>query len=626
MLSHTPKLLVSSLLLASSFSLGLLAEEHSADYFIQPLQCKQVTFSPDSSKIAYLRPFSNEAEGYWGVFSEELDGEGKSGWLPAGKGDDVDTYSWIDGEHIVFQNWSSSHGTQQASVGTFGKTNTPAKEIHVGSFTIFNGAQNQPYFYARSDDAEGTSIVQYSPTEEIAKVYTVAKPGSVDNIICDNTGTVRLVNGKNTSEQQVWLYRASPNAAWEQLPLQGYTGILGFTADNQKLIVATAMNTETQGLYLYDPSSKSFETPLLTDKVADLNTAQLICDKSTGDVLGVNYQSLFPKTQWFVQDMADVQKVIDQNIPQSINRVIEADLSKQRFLIESISDHRPASYFILDLTQGKLEERLNAAPWVNPDEMASMSVVQFANRDGMKLFGYFTKATKKASDGPNPTILYVKDQLWQRSYFWGWDPMVQYLANHGYNVFMVCHRSTPGMGWRISGGQGDMEMVAVDLEDATRWAIEKGLAAEGQIGIMGESLNAFAAAYNAAKHPELYSCAIVSNGVYDLAKYADAGKGFSGNVTNAYRQKKGASFKAYLESISPVNLELSVPFHVSHGCKQAQGDEFQAADLIRRVKKSKSPVQTYESVYWKMGSWSGEQGIEYYDSIMKFLDSYLPVK
>ncbi len=101
---------------------------------------------------------------------------------------------------------------------------------------------------------------------------------------------------------------------------------------------------------------------------------------------------------------------------------------------------------------------------------------------------------------------------------WGFDPYVQAMATRGYGVLQV--------NFRGSGGYGDAFVKAGirewgakmqdDVTDATRWAIEQGLADPQRLCIFGGSYGGYAALEGSVTEPDLYKCAIGYVGVYDL--------------------------------------------------------------------------------------------------------------
>jgi len=60
-----------------------------------------------------------------------------------------------------------------------------------------------------------------------------------------------------------------------------------------------------------------------------------------------------------------------------------------------------------------------------------------------------------------------------------------------------------------------------DVEDGTRWLIEKGYADPSRVCIVGWSYGGYAALIGSIKNPELYSCAVSIAGVTDLNDMVD---------------------------------------------------------------------------------------------------------
>jgi dipeptidyl aminopeptidase/acylaminoacyl peptidase len=85
-------------------------------------------------------------------------------------------------------------------------------------------------------------------------------------------------------------------------------------------------------------------------------------------------------------------------------------------------------------------------------------------------------------------------------------------------VLQVNYRGSGGYGgvferagYREWGGK-----MQDDVTDATRWAVQQGVADAKRICIFGASYGGYAALEGAVKEPDLYRCAIGYVGVYDL--------------------------------------------------------------------------------------------------------------
>jgi dipeptidyl aminopeptidase/acylaminoacyl peptidase len=101
---------------------------------------------------------------------------------------------------------------------------------------------------------------------------------------------------------------------------------------------------------------------------------------------------------------------------------------------------------------------------------------------------------------------------------WRFDPEVQLLASRGYAVVQVNYRGSGGFGdaFMQAGFREWGARMQDDVTDATRWAVEQGVADAGRVCIMGTSYGGYAALEGVIREPDLYKCAIGSAGPYDL--------------------------------------------------------------------------------------------------------------
>jgi len=90
-------------------------------------------------------------------------------------------------------------------------------------------------------------------------------------------------------------------------------------------------------------------------------------------------------------------------------------------------------------------------------------------------------------------VLLVHGGPWVRD-TWGYNPLVQMLANRGYGVLQINYRGSTGYG-KAHLNAGDREWGAKmhdDLLDARKWAVERGYADPNRFCIMGGSYGGYA--------------------------------------------------------------------------------------------------------------------------------------
>ena len=103
-----------------------------------------------------------------------------------------------------------------------------------------------------------------------------------------------------------------------------------------------------------------------------------------------------------------------------------------------------------------------------------------------------------------------------------------------------------------------------DVEDATYWAINEGIADPNRICIVGGSYGGYAALMGAATS-DLYQCAVSFAGVSDLLLLLDGGRRYGGEET--LRIMLGDKSRTELKEISPVNLadQIKIPVLLVQG-------------------------------------------------------------
>jgi dipeptidyl aminopeptidase/acylaminoacyl peptidase len=141
--------------------------------------------------------------------------------------------------------------------------------------------------------------------------------------------------------------------------------------------------------------------------------------------------------------------------------------------------------------------------------------VRIKARDGMSIPVYVTKPKGK---GPFPTIVMIHGGPYVRGNQWGFSPDNQFLASRGYMVVEPEFRGSTGYGsklFRAGWKQWGLTMQD-DMTDATKWAIEQGLADPKRIAIAGASYGGYATMMGLVKEPELYKVGINWVGVTDI--------------------------------------------------------------------------------------------------------------
>lgn len=167
---------------------------------------------------------------------------------------------------------------------------------------------------------------------------------------------------------------------------------------------------------------------------------------------------------------------------------------------------------------GRAVSRLNAA--VQRFELGSTRVVTWPSTDGVSVAGLLLRPTGAPEHQPLKTLVLLHGGPYGTRYALGFEPVSQFFAAHGYQVFMPNFRSSGGYGTafmvreRADWGGQDWRDVSSGVDSLVRW----GLADGKRLGVYGHSYGGYLSAW-AITQTERFDAAMVSAGAVDLAAH-----------------------------------------------------------------------------------------------------------
>lgn len=410
---------------------------------------------------------------------------------------------------------------------------------------------------------------------------------------------------------------------------------IAVTSDGQLLVRALRNDAaRTAALYTYDPRTRQLAAqPLVGLDGFDFD-GSLMFDRVSGKLAGVHFTSDAAGSAWFDPTMREVQKRIDELLPNTVN-VFNCDPcgGQQRFVVTAWSDRQPPVYFLFN----KAAEGRAALSLIGPSragiDAASMATQDFQripSRDGQQIPVYITKPKGK---GPFPTVVMVHGGPWVRGQSWGWEADAQFLASRGYLVVEPEFRGSRGFGdawFRKSFKQWGGTMQD-DVTDATRWAVAQGLADPKRMAIAGGSYGGYATMMGLVKEPDLYRAGINIVGVTDIELMYDIGwSDFAGSLwqrkvmprqvgdpkTEQEMLRKASPLKRAAEITKPVLMayggrDFRVP--LPHGT--------QMRDALRKT--GKVEVEWIEYELEGHGFLLVENRVDFWTRVEKFLARHL---
>jgi dipeptidyl aminopeptidase/acylaminoacyl peptidase len=434
----------------------------------------------------------------------------------------------------------------------------------------------------------------------------VKNPGDVVGWGVDHDGHVRVgittLGGLKTGV----IYRESESAPWRKLDSpKGLRSphIEGFDRDNRHLFVAALSPEKRAALYRWELGDEAKSELVIRDPEYDvipetyipsidgISLARLVFSEQKHTLIGVWYLRDAPRVQWFDKDFMLYQRVVDQKMPDTVNLFVNHSRDDKRILFLCFSDRDPGTYCLLDAEKKSFVPIARRMPRIKSGEMAQMLAVHYPARDGLIIHGYLTLPVGYPPKHL-PLIVMPHGGPVARD-VWGYDPLVQFLANRGYAVLQMDYRGSPGYGeeFRDKGRREVGAAIQDDIEDATRWAVAKGLADPEHIAIVGASYGGYSVLFALGHNPELYKCGVSIAGVTDWMsiyhrlddpEYRFAREFWKRNIGDPNLDE------TFLRSISPVNFadKITAPLLLIQGKQDRRVPAGQARAMIAALEKA----------------------------------------
>jgi dipeptidyl aminopeptidase/acylaminoacyl peptidase len=337
--------------------------------------------------------------------------------------------------------------------------------------------------------------------------------------LADHHGHLRFAFAEGLQGNWLVYQRPADGGDWELLKQasEDRDWPIAFSADDKTVWFDCPGQPTGLGICKFDPATRQMTHAWSNPHVEATGLAQGLAENS---VIGVEFTDGRPAISVFDGDTPDVKALaaLMQQYPGEDAQFVSGadDGSKAIALVQADVD--PGTFFLYDRATGKFSPLLQRAPWIDPNQLGRAVSFTFTTRDGLSEQGYVTYPPGKQGAKDLPMVVFVHGGPFGVRDRWAYDEYVQAMTTRGYAVLQVNYRGSGGYGyafekagWKQWGGK-----MQDDVTDATRWAIQQGIADKDRICIYGGSYGGYAALEGAVSVPDLYKCAIGYVGVYDL--------------------------------------------------------------------------------------------------------------
>jgi dipeptidyl aminopeptidase/acylaminoacyl peptidase len=440
--------------------------------------------------------------------------------------------------------------------------------------------------------------------------------------LADRSGVVRFGYGYQAT-RGVFIARDSADAQWRTLArFQRFEGThfdpIGFTSLPNVMLVFSEHRGRDAVWEMDLRDNKDLEL-VYAHPEADVTSAyEWYSDER---IVGFKYETDRPQLHMIDPDAAQIQRSLDAALAGMANRIVDSSRDGKVLLVYSYSDIGPGAWYLFDVARSSLRALGLEQPDLRGKALAPMRTVTVPGPGGVRIPGYLTLPVGRGEKNLPAIVMphggpYARDS-------WGYDPLLQLLANRGYAVLQLNFRGSTGYGseWLQAGFQGWGTVMHDDITAGARWLVSEGYADPARLCILGWSYGGYAALIGAVKEPDLYRCSVSIAGVTDLKAIINERARFYGGAAAT----RNATGDEDLDDQSPRRRakEIRVPVLLVHGTADIQVTDRHSRRMARALAAAGVP---HETLYMEDGDHSltkPPMRLALYRKVEEFLARYL---
>ncbi len=361
--------------------------------WLTPLVAQTPRLSPDGEYIAALV----DTGGTNNLVTTEISGASAKA-ITAYSDASVSSFFWVNDNRLVFSIAQRSAATED------GAEPGPMAPAHAGSYTIlrdgsggrklqeqrgrrgvgdYRATGTAPQLLHRLPNRWNEVLVSRVPAFGVfPEVFLLdvetgrsrkIVPGmdQVNRWIVDNRGVVRAAIDKGEdvlAGNHRLLYRAGEDDEWREIRAyrDGEFDVLGFHADNRRLVVLAPDRYAKLGLFLMEPTGVLDDSLLIDPEygLAPSPGAAGLMQTSYGYLIAYQYAADGLRTVYFDARWESRQQAIDEALADTVNTIVNWSDDERQLLVQVRSDGATDDYYLFDTTYKELSYLQPPATWL----------------------------------------------------------------------------------------------------------------------------------------------------------------------------------------------------------------------------------------------------------------------
>ncbi|NLE35280.1 MAG: S9 family peptidase [Bacteroidales bacterium] len=502
---------------------------------------------------------------------------------------------------------------------------TPGDNVKA-SFTGFSRDKKTMYLISNKRDPRFFDLYKMNVGDWKEEMLWENKEGLDYAGASKDRSLIATVKSITTSESKLFITNLSTGETTEvsEPDKPGLYSASGFTNDNTAFFYTTDAGKEFT--YLVKYTMATGERELLYETSWDV-TGSWLSENEKYQIIGINEDG---RIQVNITDRATGEKVIYPEVPGASVNSLTISESEKYLLLGLGTSRTPGDLYLYEFGGTeikKLTDNLN--PEINPADLVEAQVVRYSSFDGLEIPAIYYKPLTASKKDKVPALVWVHGGPGGQTMSY-YNPIIQYLVNHGYAVLGVNNRGSSGYG-KSFYKMDDQNHGDKDLKDCIwgkKWLQAQEYIDGEKIGIIGGSYGGFMTMAAMTSAPEEFEVGVNLFGVTNWLRTLKSIPPYWASFRDALYTEMGDPFTAdsvRLYKISPLfhGQNVKNPVMVLQGANDPRVLQVESDEMVEAIKAAGVPVEYVIFPDEGHGFVKKENEIKGYSQILEFLDKYL---
>ncbi len=598
--------------------------QYTIDQFYKNVNIGFSAFSPDETKLLVS---SNET-GIYNVFEISIS-DGSKKQVTNSTTESFFAVDYVHGTNQILYS-ADKGGNENDHIYLLSEDGTtvdltPGDEVKA-SFNGFSKDKKIMYFSSNRRDPQYFDLYKMNVGEWKEELIWENREGLQYSGSTRDRNIIALAKPITTSENKLFLYERLTGKTIEvsEPDKPGSYSASGFSNDNASFYYTTDIGKEFTYLMKYDIATGGREVLYETDWDV---SGVWFSENEKYKIIGVNEDA---RIKLKIIDQSTGEDVVYPEIPGANINNLAISESEKYLLLSLGTSKTPGDLHLFEFggtEMKKLTSNLN--PEIKPADLVEAEVVRYPSFDVLEIPAIYYKPLTATKKNKVPALVMVHGGPGGQAMTY-YNPIIQFLVNHGYAVLDVNNRGSSGYG-KTFYKMDDRNHGDKDLKDCIwgkKWLQGLEYIDTAKIGIIGGSYGGFMTMAAMTSTPDEFKVGVNLFGVTNWLRTLKSIPPYWASFRDALYTEMGDPFTAdsvRLYNISPVfhGQNVKNPVMVLQGANDPRVLQIESDEMVEAIRANGVPVEYVIFPDEGHGFVKKENEIKGYSQILTFLDKYL---